>query len=57
MLSWMYFSFALMQKKGTKRKNQGCTCGATPAVSPAKGQELAPLKQPALLDAGDTASA
>ncbi|UVR63288.1 hypothetical protein NXW26_17100 [Bacteroides faecis] len=40
-----------------KKKNQGCTCGATPAVSPAKGQELAPLKQPALLDAGDTASA
>ena len=40
-----YFSFALMQKKGTKRKNQGCTYGATPAASPAKGQELAPLKQ------------
>ncbi|MCS2520790.1 hypothetical protein [Bacteroides thetaiotaomicron] len=40
-----------MQKKGTKRKNQGCTYGAT------KGQELAPLKQPALLHAGDTASA
>jgi hypothetical protein len=53
----VYFSFALMQKKGTKRKNQGCTCGATPAVSPAKGQELAPLKQPVLLDAGDTACA
>ena len=52
-----YFSFALMQKKGTKRKNQGCTYGATPAASPAKGQELAPLKQPALLHAGDTASA
>ena len=27
-----YFSFALMQKKGTKRKNQGCTCGATPPL-------------------------
>ena len=35
----------------------GCTYGATPAASPAKGQELAPLKQPALLHAGDTASA
>ncbi|UVV59998.1 hypothetical protein NXY28_05865 [Bacteroides thetaiotaomicron] len=52
-----YFSFALMQKKGTQKKNQGCTYGATPAASPAKGQELAPLKQPALLHAGDTASA
>ena len=40
-----YFSFALMQKKGTKRKNQGCTYGATPAASPvaavAMGNEMA----------------
>ena len=50
----MYFSFVLRQRKDTKRKTQGCTSGATPVAFSAKGQELATLKQPALLDAEHT---
>jgi hypothetical protein len=37
-----------------KRAFQGCTSGATPKVFSAKGQELASLKQPALLNAENT---
>ena len=33
--------FCLDAKERYQRKNQGCTYGATPAASPAKGQELA----------------
>ena len=46
--------FCLETKKDTKRKTQGCTSGATPVAFPAKGQELASLKQPALLNAENT---
>ena len=41
----MYFSFVLRQKKRYQK---------TPVAFSAKGQELATLKQPALLDAEHT---
>ncbi|WP_209441906.1 hypothetical protein [Bacteroides timonensis] len=40
-----------------KRAFQGCTSGATSVAFPAKGQELATLKQPALLNAENTTCA
>jgi hypothetical protein len=43
--------FCLDAKERYQRKDQGCTSGATPKVFSAKGQELASLKQPALLNA------
>jgi len=42
LLELFTFSFALMQKKKiTKRKNQGCTFWATPALFYTKQKELA----------------
>ncbi|RGZ62748.1 hypothetical protein DW985_03275 [Bacteroides ovatus] len=51
------FSFVLIRKKRTKRKNQGCVFPATPVLPPAKGQKLATLKQSALFNAGETTCA
>ena len=45
------------KKRTKKRKATVCTSGATPEVAPAEGQELASLKQPALLFAGTTSYA
>ena len=52
-----YFSFALMQKKSNKRKNQGCIFLATPALFSAKEKELATLKQLFLFNAPKSTSA
>ena len=54
-----FFLFALTQKEKEpkKKKVKSCTSGATPAIGTAEGQELASLKQPALLFAVSIASA
>ena len=46
-----------MQKKSNKRKNQGCTFWATPALFYAEQKELASLKQLFVLDAPKSTSA
>ena len=54
MLVGVLFFCLETKEKIPKRKTQGCTSGATPVAFPAKGQELASLKQPALLYAENT---
>ncbi len=51
------FLSLVRKKKIPKRKYPVCTSGATPDAFPPKGQELAPLKQPALLNGGKSSSA
>ena len=46
-----------MQKKSNKRKNQGCTFWATPALFYAEQKELASLKQLFVLNAPKSTSA
>ena len=47
----MYFFFRLSERKRyQKEKDPVCTSGATPDAFRPKGQELASLKQPALLN-------
>jgi len=46
--------FCIKAKERYQRKKQGCTSGATPKVFSAKGQELASLKQPTLLNVENT---
>ncbi len=51
------FTFALMQKKSNKRKNQGCTFLPTTVLFSAKQKELASLKQLFVFNAPKSTSA
>ena len=46
---FLLFLFGVKKKKITKRKNAGCSFVAAAKCLPAEAQELASLKQPALL--------
>ncbi len=54
---YVLFLSLVRKKKVPKRKDSVCTSGATPDAFRPKGQELASLKQPALLNGRKSSSA